>query len=510
MAMEEDTSVLHRLSDRLPFEPDRLAVLSEMLAAVRRLEKHALEENLRNLQISTIFECLNSSKMDEVMITGDILRSLLSSMDSSEVLAQYGQLLQEAIAHPTAEVKLLAIRELLRAAHTDSLVPVLRDDGFLITTVPCVFSDNSAVTEAAKRFFVKVCDTKSGLDAFFSEPLMRCLNQFMSHSDAYRLSGYEFVADIAASLDSALTRSVECGFLGQMLEELKGDDVLFQFNILSVLSKIASTEHGFYYLKNANLLAHAEDKLCTSHPAALDTFVLPGYVRFFGSVFYARPAEAHEACPSVLPKLFGIVAAPDSDLSLQSVSMETIGHIAEPVAGKRVLDGLGTAMPELMARLKHFARTLPLEYKVCALNAMACAVDLQRSDQSEETLALTSRWFSAEESGSPLDVVVALCRQPFPALKMACLQLLSVLAGQPWGLQLIRDYPGLVDFLLDRSGEPSKLCKEAKYNVVQTIVAAHSAHEIFGFEALDKMNTFIQQGPFYVDLQAEVAFEEDE
>ena len=66
----------------------------------------------------------------------------------------------------------------------------------------------------------------------------------------------------------------------------------------------------------------------------------------------------------------------------------------------------------------------------------------------------------------------------------------------------------LTEFLLDRSTETDKECKEAKYEVVETICASKRCANIFGNQNYLKLRQFVNEGPFYVEAQLNVAFEE--
>ena len=72
---------------------------------------------------------------------------------------------------------------------------------------------------------------------------------------------------------------------------------------------------------------------------------------------------------------------------------------------------------------------------------------------------------------------------------------------------LIDTFAGLVEFLLDRGVESSKLCKDGKFEVVKTIAESPTASTTFGNVALLRFKEFVREGPFYVQAQTEVAIE---
>jgi 26S proteasome non-ATPase regulatory subunit 5 len=66
---------------------------------------------------------------------------------------------------------------------------------------------------------------------------------------------------------------------------------------------------------------------------------------------------------------------------------------------------------------------------------------------------------------------------------------------------------GVIEFLLDRGIEPNKLCKDAKFGVVKTITDSPTAATSFGNVTLLRFREFVCEGPFYVQVQSEVAIE---
>lgn len=65
----------------------------------------------------------------------------------------------------------------------------------------------------------------------------------------------------------------------------------------------------------------------------------------------------------------------------------------------------------------------------------------QVSDQDTQSLTLTRSWFE-QLAPNPMELVMSVCRQPFTELRLAGLQVLQVLAEQPWGQESINDTPG--------------------------------------------------------------------
>lgn len=66
---------------------------------------------------------------------------------------------------------------------------------------------------------------------------------------------------------------------------------------------------------------------------------------------------------------------------------------------------------------------------------------------------------------------------------------------------------GLVEFLLDRSTESFKDCKQLKYDIVTSLAMANT---VFDQSTLKKFKAYVNEGPYYVQTIMEVAVEGNE
>ena len=69
----------------------------------------------------------------------------------------------------------------------------------------------------------------------------------------------------------------------------------------------------------------------------------------------------------------------------------------------------------------------------------------QVADQDTLSLAITKSWFE-QLAPNPMELVVSVCHQPFPELRLAGMQVLRVLAEQQWGQENINSKPCKGDF----------------------------------------------------------------
>lgn len=82
------------------------------------------------------------------------------------------------------------------------------------------------------------------------------------------------------------------------------------------------------------------------------------------------------------------------------------------------------------------------------------------------------------------------------------------MASCDWGLEAMVELSFMTEYLLDRSTESDKECKEAKYNVVEALSSSKRCASIFGNRNYLKFRQFVKEGPFYVEAQLNVAIED--
>ena len=106
-----------------------------------------------------------------------------------------------------------------------------------------------------------------------------------------------------------------------------------------------------------------------------------------------------------------------------------------------------------------------------------------------------------------METVLDLAQQPFVQLRCAALEHFATIALTPWGQKMLNSHPGFNEYLLNRSTENSKEGKEAKYNIVKTLVESPTVQDIFGQPYFLKLKVYVREGPFYILTEAAVALE---
>ncbi len=95
--------------------------------------------------------------------------------------------------------------------------------------------------------------------------------------------------------------------------------------------------------------------------------------------------------------------------------------------------------------------------------------------------------------------------QPFSEIRCHTLDNFGAIALTPWGQKKMNSHPGFNEFLLNRGTEKTKEGKEAKYNVVKTLVDSPTTVDVFGQPYFVRLKVFEREGPFYIQAEAAVA-----
>lgn len=87
------------------------------------------------------------------------------------------------------------------------------------------------------------------------------------------------------------------------------------------------------------------------------------------------------------------------------------------------------------------------------------------------------------------------------------LYVFQAIAPQPWGQKLMISTPSFMEFVLDRSTGQTKEAKDAKFELVGSLVSSSTAAEILGSQHYISLKNYLREGPYYVSAVASVSTE---
>jgi Proteasome non-ATPase 26S subunit len=110
-----------------------------------------------------------------------------------------------------------------------------------------------------------------------------------------------------------------------------------------------------------------------------------------------------------------------------------------------------------------------------------------------------------------MSAVISLARQPFSDLHVAGLRLLGSIVTLPWCQSRLIESAGFIEYLLDRSTERGdRTGLEVKYDVISKLASSEVAASVLPSEILIRLREYVREGPLYVKIESQVAFEKAE
>lgn len=362
-----------------------------------------------------------------------------------------------------------------------------------------------AVAKQAIQSLCKLSHSKPGLDKLFQSDLLKTVKDVMAISDIVRYRIYELMVEISSLSPISLGYCANSSIISQLLGELTGDDVLIRATAIEMVTTLAHSQHGRQYLAQQGIMDKISNMIRGAETDPFSSLYLPGLVKFFGNLaIMDSPQQVCETYPAFQNKVFEMALDPDP--AMVGVALDTLGLLGSTVEGKQVLQKTGEKFKAVLSRMSQLAGSGATELRVRSLDAISQLLTLQPEQQTEDLLALTESWFHVL-SNQPMDMIRNISTQPFPELHCAALHIFTAIASQPWGQRLMIGTPGFMEFILDRTTGQTKEAKDAKFELVGSLVSSSAAAQILGSQHYLQLKTYLREGPYYVSAVAAVSTE---
>ena len=257
------------------------------------------------------------------------------------------------------------------------------------------------------------------------------------------------------------------------------------------------------------MISKMEGLLQTSRQDTFADILIPGLIKFFGNIAHLRPKQMIFQHPNFMDCLFTMTES--ADVTQKAIAFETIGYIGVSLEGKVTLADLGNKMSNCIEKLEDLIRDSPTEIRIRGMNAFSSLIKLDKENQTNEFLSITEFWYKKAlgNRGSPMQLLVGIVKLPFADMRLTVYGLLINIAKQGWGRREILRFPGFPELLLDRSTERDKEGKDAKFDLVTSLVESGDAKEVVGAELEGRLREYARLGPHHVQVESQVAYEGD-
>ncbi|KAM4532309.1 26S proteasome non-ATPase regulatory subunit 5 [Fundulus diaphanus] len=499
-------STIQSLLEEISGVEDPIEELQSLKTALSSIPLSALRDVVSGQRFDVIFALLNSHEGEQVDLCVDILERILIALSPLHLVQNYREKLQEGLSHPNDTVKILALTQIGRVVeHPEAVTDILNNHGILRAVILCIGEEKIAVAKQAIQSLSKISHSKPGLDKLFQSDLLDVMKDVMTKSDIIRYRIYELVVEISSFSPISLGYCANSGLISQLLSELTGDDVLIRATSVEMVTTLAHSQHGRQYLAQQGIMDKISNMIRGAETDPFSSLYLPGLVKFFGNLaIMDSPQQVCESYPVFLNKVFDMALDPDPVMI--GVALDTLGLLGSTVEGKQVLQKTGENFKAVFSRISQLANSGPTELRVRSLDALSQLLTLQPEHQTEDLLSLTESWFQLL-SNHPMDMICSISTQPFPELHCGALKIFTAIANQPWGQKLMISTPSFMEFILDRSTGQTKEAKDAKFELVGSLIGSSTGSEILGSQNYIRLKTYLREGPYYVSAVASVSTE---
>ncbi|XP_008324524.1 26S proteasome non-ATPase regulatory subunit 5 [Cynoglossus semilaevis] len=485
---------------------DPIEELRALKTALLSTPVSALRDSVSGQRFDVIFSLLNSDQREQVELCVDILERIVLALSPEQLAQNYRAALHAGLNHPHEKVKILALTQVSRmVAHQVTLTQILNNPDILEAVIHCIAAEKLSVEKQAIQCLCKLSHSKSGLDKLFQSDLLSVMKKVMGTNDSVRYRFYELVVEISSISPISLGYCANSGLISKLLSELTGDDILIRATAIEMVTTLAQSQHGRQYLAQQGIMEKISNMIRGAETEPFSSLYLPGLVKFFGKLaIMDSPQQVCETFPVFLNKVFEM--ALDADPVMIGVALDTLGLLGSTVEGKQVLQKTGEKFKAVLSRVSQHANTGATELRVRSLDAISQLLTLKPEHQTEDLLALTESWFH-HLSREPMDMIRNISTQPFPELHCGALAIFNAIGAQPWGQRLMMSTPGFMEFILDRSTGHTKEAKDAKFELVGSLVSSSTAADILGSQNYIRLKSYLIEGAYYISAVATVSTE---
>ncbi|TKS84789.1 26S proteasome non-ATPase regulatory subunit 5 [Collichthys lucidus] len=452
--------------------------LQSLKLALLSIPVSALRDSVSGQRFNVIFSLLDSNQREQVELCVDILERILKALSPASLAQNYRAELQGGLTHPNETA-----------------------------LIQCIGEEKMSVAKQAIQSLSKLSHSKPGLDKLFQSDLLKVMKDVMATSDIVRYRIYELVVEISSVSPISLGYCANSSFISQLIGELTGDDVLIRATAIEMVTTLAHSQHGRQYLAQQGIMDKISNMIRGADTDPFSSLYLPGksVKAFFGNLaIMDSPQQVCETYPAFQNKVFEMALDPDP--AMIGVALDTLGLLGSTVEGKQVLQKTGEKFKAVLLRMSQLASSGATELRVRSLDAISQLLTLQPEQQTEDLLALTESWFRLL-SNQPMDMIQNISTQPFPELHCGAMRIFTAIGTQPWGQRLMISTPSFMEFVLDRSAGQTKEAKDAKFELVGSLVSSSTAAEILGSQHYIRLKTYLREGPYYVSAVASVSTE---
>lgn len=483
-----DENVCRELLANLQIEQSRKTALTEIKNTLISSNDSSIASSF--LKSPELLECMTDSNSEQTLLACDILSICMSNLSIDES-TEVKNVIEKSLSHANASVQAFGLRELRRVSSSEAFA----NETLILLVINCLASEETSVGTPSIDLLVAL------LPKFVHmRSVQDNLEKLLTANDIVRCRLYEVAVKVGRQSGELLDAMKK--FLQKAIQELDEEDILLQLNVLQVLSELPVNNHGMAYLENNGVFDKLMQKIERLEEDPLATILVPGFMRFYGSIATIHPARIYDGYPKIITLLFDCLLS--EDLTILPTAYDTLGCIAYPSEGKRQLHYKhGAVLKKTLKHIHGVIRNLPNDIKLRLLSCLTNLFAIDGATADNQITSITQTWYGYLTEEENLNLVMDYIRNAFPDIKRAALALLRALVGHRWGQQYMLQTGGFVEYLLDRKQEADKDVILDKYEIIRLLATS----SVFDPQTSAELKQYAAEGAFYVRGITEVAVE---
>ncbi|XP_062514925.1 26S proteasome non-ATPase regulatory subunit 5-like [Corticium candelabrum] len=476
-------------------------VLQDLQALIGNLSETEIRREASEIDVVPLFVHLDSD------MTSLMIKKVWRSFGTKSILTKLGSKLSELISATTSRGlgKELLFCCLEDSVQTESGIDCIITAGLFDFILDSLSDEDLSCAQTGSKLLTAASLLGAGLNALFTADRVQKMNDIASCSDTVKYRVFALCVDIATSSDQGFECCVTTGIFAGLLQDLDCDDVLLQLNCIELLGKLATSQRGFAYLKDAGVLNKLTNMLAQWPLDPFLSFVTQGVIRFFGNLCLSAPQSVKTICTEHPIFLSTVLAKlQKSDGSVIGIAIDTIGMLGSTDMGRSVLQGTPNNGQDFIRSMGRIMESSESPIRIRCIEALSSL--FKNIDASDSSSEITHSWYLVLHD-HPMQIILSIASQPFDDIHAAGLKLLTSIASNTWGLQQIQACPGLLEYCLDRSTENTKTGKELKYRLISTMVDTDNALGVLGMPVMLQLKMYVRDGPFHTTAQSTITME---
>lgn len=402
---------------------------------------------------------------------------------------------EKIIKHPNAKVKTVAVRFVEKNLKQSQ---ALHNVSTVLLFIECLQSNETSVGVPSIQILTDLLSEQNFLDD--SAVKHQLASALEKANETVSLRIYSIAVGVSRKNVSMMNKAEF--LLEKCLDEIDKNDLLVLMNVLEVLKDLCLESYGLVYLENKGVFTKLMKRIETAEQDPLSAIMIPGLMKFFGSVAVFNPEKIFNAYPSLINTLFTCLLS--DDFLLLFTALDTLGNLAKFEDGKRALDALDA--DQCAKVMSHISKAIPSyssELKVRAINCLENVFWIEpTAPKNNQINYICGKWFNCV-FGDDLTALLGFCQNPFEDISLSAFKCLLSLAQHDFAQRAISSTGGFVEFLLDRNLKTSHEVKQIKYEVIKVL----SESNAFDASIAVLMQKYVREGFNYVQAITEIAFE---